>query len=333
MNIRRHSTVFQCLCGILLYVSLAFSQPGPQPTVEVYELRFEQAVHSVSQLQEQEQALRAQIQQKGETIADLKSKGKPGYLEQQKLQALLEASQELGEKVAALEAELRDAKKSRSKRAQELLRLYDKEIAARLERAQEKSVSKPQKKTLLKQIKILRQKRQQVREAAGIQPVSDIAVSALSISPDDSPRQIRQKADLLKDQEDKLRRLAETLEERRTGLRQELDLRTRMGELVSDLALFDQQDEVLTEASTAREAAQTGLTDTGPRERGQISAAESGLGLVGQKVFDYETLSTGQLEELVARLAGQRQRAASQADSLAARAKAFYQAAEEFRKR
>ncbi|MFQ6113307.1 MAG: hypothetical protein ACE5NG_04355, partial [bacterium] len=112
-------------------------------------------------------------------------------------------------------------------------------------------------------------------------------------------------------------------------LHKELEIRNRMNDLVTDLALFDQQEEALGDVSTVNKETMT------LDERGNPTTTKEFIEenlLVGQKDFDFSSLATHYLEDAIEQLKKRQQTIEAQADSLADRAQAFYQAAQEMKR-
>ncbi|MCH8021245.1 hypothetical protein IH785_15460 [candidate division KSB1 bacterium] len=105
--------------------------------------------------------------------------------------------------------------------------------------------------------------------------------------------------------------MASRLGSQREELTKELNLRNRIDDLVTDLALFDQQEEILGNLITSDGGSRLAAADESNPDT-EISqgfrASETHLIFVGQKDFDFSTLSTEQLEEVIENLMGRRSR-------------------------
>ena len=302
-----------------------------QPAIEVLELRFEQTARFLEGFSAEKDKLGQKIEKNDEEIQQLKSNDQLSYLERQKLEALLKASQDVSKKVAALDRKIRESQQRHTQTGQQLIKLYESEIDKAVAALEKGGQNAQNRQAFLNRIDRLRHKRTSVQQAAGLQKVDELQINQLDISPDDTPRQVRQKGDLLKDQEEKYRTRARALQARAAELQKELDLRTRVSEMVEDLALFDQQEEALTNlASQSGESAVTAGLDV--VESSDRAALAGETILVGQKDFDFITLSGDVIEDLIENLAHQEQEAEARADSLSLRAAQFYHAAEELKK-
>ncbi len=94
-----------------------------------------------------------------------------------------------------------------------------------------------ERRALVPQIKALRAERDALRQALPVSPIPRLGELA-----NDDPEEMRERADALLDREDKLRREEKALAARVKELRGERDLERRMGEFLSEGALFDEHD-------------------------------------------------------------------------------------------
>ncbi|NIR51011.1 hypothetical protein GWN42_23890, partial [candidate division KSB1 bacterium] len=189
-----------------------------------------------------------------EEIRGLKDKETLNYFQRQKLEGLLRTSQDVSRDIAAIDAEIRTLNESLEKLGRRLIGRYDAEIKNKLEELERERISEQTRREVLAEIQVLRDKSAQIKERIGMPSLESIRLSKLNIEPDDSPRQIEQKADLLKDQEDKLRRLANRMRIQANELQKELRVRTRINEFVADISTFDQQEEALDVGSLERQS-------------------------------------------------------------------------------
>ncbi|MFQ5824748.1 MAG: hypothetical protein ACE5JB_11875, partial [bacterium] len=245
----------------------------------------------------------------------------------------LKDSQDLSNQIEAIDSELHTLDKLYRKTGNRLISIYDSEIKKSLNKLENKKILSELRPALFQKIELLRSKIEQVKSKIRPLNLKEFKISKLQIDPDDTPKQIEQKADLLKDQEDKLLRFAQQINRQTEELHRELEIQNRIGDLVTDLALFDQQEEALGNVSTLNTKALTAGEEGGPTEdyKENREFIEENL-YVGQKDFDFSNLSTEQLEEVIENLKKRRQRIQAQADSLAKQAEAFYQAAQEMKK-
>ncbi len=320
---------------VIVLMLLAGANLFAQGSMRALEAQFVEIDSAVSVLKNKKNILNDPLQQKTVQIQELKNKNALNYFQRQKLEGLLKDSQDLSNRMVAYDSEMRKMSQGLVKTGNELLTIYDSEIKKSLKNLETKDLSQEYRKTILQNIETLRRKKETIKSRTGQDDAIEIRTSQLRIKLDDTPKRIKQKADLLKDQEDKFRRLANRLNSQKEELKKELNLRNRIDDLVTDLALFDQQEEILGNLSTAEGASRlTGADALNPdAEISQgLRAAETNLIFVGQKDFDFLTLSTEQLEEIIESLIEQEKQAEVKADSLGKQAETFYKAVKQSKK-
>ena len=114
-------------------------------------------------------------------------------------------------------------------------------------------------------------------------------------------------------------------------MQKELNLRNRIDDLITDLALFDQQQEALSSADQpeSAQAPSTSLIDESAAPGREIS--ETTL-FFSQPDFDFSKVSNDQLESLLLELEKREAVTEARADSLSKEAAKYDKAAEEFKK-
>ena len=306
-----------------------------QDSMRALESQFVKIDSAVSVLKNKMNILYDPLQQNAAQIQELKNKSKLNYFQHQKLEGLLKDSQDLSNRMKNFDSEIHKMNQSLVKTGNELLTIYDSEIRKSLNNLENKDLSQEYRKAILQNIETLRRKKKNVKNRIGQENTIKIRMSQLRIAPEDTPRKIKQKADLLKDQEDKFRHLAGRLSSQREELIKELTLRNRIDDLVTDLALFDQQEEILANLITSEGGSRLAGADASNPEAEitpGLRASETNLVFVGQKDFDFSTLSTGQLEEVIENLMVQEKQAEVKADSLGKQAETFYKAVKQPKK-
>lgn len=324
-----------CKTALLLFLLLPFGSLLAQHETsgKTLETTFAKLDSVILKLTEEREMLSKKVEHKAIEIQELKSKKELNYFQHQRLEALLKDSQTLAGQIEATDAELKESDKLLKKTGTELLSYYDSEIKSGLKKLENHKISKEMKETLLLKVQTLRTRCEAIKQKIGYEEQPQIKISKIEIQSDDTPRQIEQKADLLKDQEDKYRNLSEQLAKQGSELQKEIEIRNRMNDLVTDLALFDQQDEALGNlASESKTANVENGSLINPSNDFRASGSNQLAILVGQKDFDYGHLSTEQLEEVIVLLKKQQAEAATKADSLAKQAQSFYRTAKEQKK-
>lgn len=320
-NILTCAMIWLCLNNFMLLAQ--------EHGIDKTETEFSRIRTEIQDLTNRRTKLDQHIQEQRTEIQTLKRDDDLNYFQRQRLEDLLKDAQSISNEIEQIDREIREFREKQNQVGIRLLELYDAEISARVRALEQEKLTPENKQAHLKRIESLREKQAQVRQALDPNGVGELQLNKLQIETDDSPRQIERKADLLKDQEEKLRKYANRLDEQAKDLRKELNLRTRINDLVTDIALFDQQEEAVTDASTQS------VESLGPiGETSDVSQRRSGLeGLpLGQRDFDFTSLSTDQLETLLEKMAAQKARTEATADSLSRQADKFYRAAQETKK-
>ncbi|MFQ5751532.1 MAG: hypothetical protein ACE5HI_05995 [bacterium] len=314
----------------LTSVATLFSQ---ESSLDYFEQAFAQIDSNIAHRNAQRTALTRKVQAYAEQIQELKTKEQLNYFQHQRLESLLKDSQDLSNQIESIDSELRALNKKFRTSGNKLISLYESEIKQSLKNLEKKNISSKLRQTYFQKIASLRTKKERVQQKIGRIEFKEFTLSKLQIEPDDSPKQIEQKADLLKDQEDKLRRFASQLNKQTRQLKREMEIRNRMSDLVTDLAVFDQQEEALGNVSAASgealEVADQEDRFVGIKDKNKL--IEENL-IVGQKDFDFANLSAEQLDEVIENLNKRQKRMQSQADSLARQAELFYKAAQDMKK-
>lgn len=187
------------------------------------------------QTRAQQQTLRGELTQVSRNIEAMKAGGQ-SFLTNPELDAQLRRSQELSasmtelaQSAAALEAQ------SQASAAALLTVLNDElnRLRAQLERSEDRGV----RKTLISQLRALRDEREQVRAQL---PAN--AVPALNEVRSDDPEELLEQADALRDNEDKLRSQMKQLQARVQEAKDERELDRSINNFSRDDAMFDDQD-------------------------------------------------------------------------------------------
>ncbi|RMF68012.1 MAG: hypothetical protein D6743_04030 [Calditrichaeota bacterium] len=323
------------LLGLTLLVALtgAGTLRAAQDPVARLERKFAALDSAIQRLQSERQQLDSRIRSQEEEIQALKDKGTLNYFQRQRLERLLKDAQSLARRAEEIDAQVRERRSLLRQTGDRLLQRYAAQIEKAVSALEQAKRDTSAHRELLQRIARLRGKSDRIKRRLGRGALRGWTLSEVQIEPEDSPRQIRQKADLLKDQEERLRKLAERLEQRRSEVQKEVEIQNRMRDFVTDLAVFDQQEEALGEVSKL--AAEAAADRVGEESGQDFQAAQQALENtlpVGPPDFDFSTLSPEQLEDLIETLKQREARVLAQADSLARRASAFYKTARDLKK-
>ncbi|MBK7859289.1 MAG: TetR family transcriptional regulator [Archangiaceae bacterium] len=170
-------------------------------------------------------------------IEELKAQAKGKLLPGSELDGALKRSQELSESLTTTAAALSTQEASLESANLALLSELSSELG-RLRAEFDRSEGREVRTRLISQLRGLRAEREKVRATLPAAKVP--ALEALK--PSDDPEDLLEQADLLKDNEDKVRKQLQTLEKRITEAKEERDLDNRVRQFIGDESLFDESD-------------------------------------------------------------------------------------------
>lgn len=191
----------------------------------------------VSQLRGEQLSKRNELSVLSSRIEALKAESKGKLLPGSELDQALKRSQELSgtltelaQKLSSREGELEGAN----------LTLVE-GLSAELNRLRaefDRQTDRPARKALIDRMRKLRAERESVRAAI---PAAKLP-SLETLRPTDDPEELLEQADLLRDNEEKVRRELKSLEGRITQRREEAELDRRMQRFMGEESMFDDQD-------------------------------------------------------------------------------------------
>lgn len=191
-------------------------------------------VSSTRQAQLQSQA---ELNKLAARIEELKAQAKGKLLPGSELDSALKRSQELSASLTETASALSAQQNALEAANLALLAELSNELN-RLRTDFDRQTDRNVRKNLIAKMRSLRSERDQVRAAlpAAKLPALD------TVRPSDDPEDLLEQADLLKDNEDKVRRQLQSLEKRIAEAKQERDLDNRVRQFLGDEALFDEND-------------------------------------------------------------------------------------------
>jgi prefoldin subunit 5 len=231
----------------------------------------------VTSLRHEQLSRRNELSQLSARIETLKAEKKGALLGGGELDRALKQSQELSGSLTELagrmssrEAELETAE----------LALVDSlsaslsDLRARYDRLTDRG----QRREVLEQMKALKSERERLRAAL---PAAKLPT--LAVKPSDDPEELLEQADLLRDNEEKVRRELKALKTRQAEARQERELDRRVRGFLGEESMFDDQDrrlrlerQSLSSTPASPTAGTTGGTGTAPSSLGaQAGGADS----------------------------------------------------------
>lgn len=253
------------LRAALLCLTLLATQAWAATGVEAMRANSAGLRAQVSQLRGEQLSKRNELSAVSGRIEALKSQSKGALLPGSELDQALKRSQELSgsltdlaQRLSTREAELESAN----------LALLD-GLSAELTRLRgefDRQTDRAARKGLIDQMRRLRAERESVRAAL---PAARLP-SLDSLKPTDDPEELLEQADLLRDNEEKVRRELKALDARITQRRDEVELDRRVQRFMGEESMFDDQDrrlrlqrkDTVTGDAPAAPARNTGLNNT-----------------------------------------------------------------------
>ncbi|MCI0493641.1 hypothetical protein L0Z72_01430 [candidate division KSB1 bacterium] len=309
---------------IFLNSALLYSQ---QPDIDLAKQNEKQLSVHIASLQIEKSNLLHQSDSLAALIQQLKSKQDLNIFQRRRLEQLLKSSQELDQNITEIDQNIDKLDREHQTVLNELISWYDVKIAKMVNSGQGKKLSQSQAEQLsrwhLERNEYLKKvKQNQIRLQFS---------KAIEIEQLDSYQTIKQKADLVKDQEDKARKQIKLVDKRVKELQGELKLRNRMNELIADTYLMDQPTEKLLPQNQPRGANDNAsYSETDKSVRAQSSGS---FDIVDNLLLksDVSGISNLDLESHIRNLQQMKTRLSQSADSLRTVADQFYQAAEKKR--
>ncbi len=278
---------------LLLNIALLYSQ---ETDINLLQQQEQQLSTQIELLQIEKTKLLHQSDSLAVLIQQLKSNQDMNIFQRRRLEQLLKSSQEFNQKISEIDQSMAKLDREHQTILGELILWYDGQIAKMIDSAQGKKLSQAQ-----------------VEQLAS-----------------DSYQTMKQKADLLKDQEDKARKQIKLVDKRVKELQSELKLRNRMNELIADTYLMNQPTEKLLPQNQARGANENASYAGTDKSTTQSSASFDAVDNLLLKA-DLSGISNLDLESQVRNLQQMKVRLNQSADSLRIVADQFYQAAEKKR--
>ncbi len=292
-------------------------------------------------LKQQEQNLASQIQiaiveksklmQQGDSLAtviqDLKKKPNLNIFQRQKLEDLLKFSQQLEQKIFEIDQKMSLLDHDHQFALKKLIDYYDSEIEKIVDQQKIRSLPEDQQKSEYQKLVALKIDRDKYLKKIKSNLINIPMDREIQIHVTDSYQAIKQKADLLKDQENKIRKQLKAVEKKVADLENERKLRNRMNELISDTYLLDKPNETLlppVQENATREVDQTFNTIKNS-ELENMSLSDISNFLI---TTDVNRISHLDLDYYIQDLKHVKTMLNRSADSLAVAADTFYKAAE-----
>ena len=270
------------------------------------------------QLELEKENLVSESEPLAERIEKLKKEAQRGIgiLDEYKLKRDLRRSQELAQKIEALEVHIEASKTVIAEKKSALKSLYEAEISLLLEKLDERSDerSKEETKRLLEQLRELRAAKERLKGTEEPVKVEDLRVEEIHIEAEDDPEQIQEKADLISDFVGKLEGRLCLIDQRIKELEKERKNEEKIREFVQEISLFDE------DRLTSRQL----QVQTREVFGAEVSAERTpDLSVAGWEI------STDEMEREIETLKKEREKVARKSSDLSRKAEAFYRKAAE----
>lgn len=324
------------LAGLLTVVGGSAPATATVPLdLAASEAALQSITQQVDSLAASRQDLLRQADELALLIATLRGRDEPSQSEHTELSRMLRDSQGLQEQLATVDATIQIRMDSFDTQLDGLLRTLKLAVDQTLTEVETAESSRADGLTEQLRTLIARKEAWEARQRPRYQ---DQAINyPIAADPADSPRQLRVKADILSDQADAIGQEVSTVEERIRALGEEKRVREKVQELASELALFDEREELMARESVQEEArygngGETTPTDDpsavfAPTPSDGVSAAYSLE--IAEAMNDPTPRSPTTIQEWIDRLRSHRDWMRSRADSLQERAVWFHQQAAE----
>jgi len=324
------------LAGLLTVVSgSALANAAGPLDLAASEVILQSLTQQVDSLAVSRQDLLRQADELALLIVTLRRRDELSQSEHTELARMLRDSQGLQEQLAAVDAAIQVRTTSYDTQLDELLRALQLAIDRTLTEVETAESSRADGLTDQLRTLIARKEAWEARQRPRFQ---DQTISyPIAADPADSPRQLRVKADILSDQADAIGQEVATVEERIRALGKEKRVREKVQELASELALFDEREELMARESIQEEArygngGETAPTDNptavfAPTPSDGVSAAYSLE--IAEAMNNPTPRSPTTIQAWIDRLNSHRDWMRSRADSLQERAAWFHQQAVE----
>lgn len=270
--------------------------------------------------QRQQQVLSLQADSLAKDIQRRKQQA-PSLLQERGLDAALRFSQTLADSLQALQTREQRLDFALRQKAEALLKILNDDIAHLIKQGEalKRGKNLSQREQVTRELEQCRQWQRRCQQWLE-QPSPAIIIYQVEAQPGDAPETLRRKADFLRDQADRLRRDVKRLDSKIADIRDETQLRQRVGDLVTDLSLLDPNREGVGSLVTSGNTKTSSLTPGRGNEETLMdfssTTASSPLPFYQNWPAQLEALSFEDLARWRGRLEQQKKQRQVQADSL-----------------
>ncbi len=326
---------------VTLAVTVIFSYAALEaadPDISQLEGRAAQVEKRLAGLLKEKRDLETRSESLAEEIADLKMKSGDGLsiFNRYRLDAKLRESKEMADKLQECESEINAARKDYRELAVSLDRLYTKSINDLLAQFGQ-TITNDMAGKLSELYSLRNSWREKVPErSTGALILFDVQLDSL-----DGPREIREKADLVRDMEEEVRTKRQLLEKKVNDLKDEKKIREKMGDFLQEVTLFGDRERGRRDDQTLSEniPAIADIALEGADRFSKLDGLSSSQTVTRDQVFRFwetvETLDPANLSsQNIDQIIGQYQKIidqlAAKADELHNKAQSFYKKSEDY---
>jgi len=241
-----------------LWVPLVWAQAADTDQLEKNIGQLEQRLADFTA--QREQYVR-QADELARQISELKAKSNLNYFQRSRLENQLSRSQELTNKIETLDPAIGALKNEVREKRKSLIAQYDLIIKNILAQLKAEKLPKTQKTALVKTLTSTKEKREILQTQIEISLLELLRTNTIVLEANDSPRQIKAKADWLRDYEKRLRTRAIQMDRIINNLKEEIEIREKMVEFEQELSLFDHRDESISEGASQSDNGQVRSKD------------------------------------------------------------------------
>ncbi|MBL7073919.1 hypothetical protein ISS37_01590 [candidate division KSB1 bacterium] len=297
-------------------------------------------------LKEKQQELTKKAGHLAQKISDLKEKENLGFVGRFNLDRALKKSQQLSAQLDQVGSQIARVQEVHRTTVDSLKKLYDIEIDYNRRALKDARFNKDRETeiAILFILMELRGEKNALEGRTGRTEIDEDAIPDVTIGPLDGPEEIREKADLIKDMEDRLRARSVLLDQCILDVTEEGILREKIDQFMKEAALFDERGGPTTSGLRSSGKAAAPMTADYAEEVRDLSAGNwlaikaRATGLVPYEVDSWKQLweqividelySPNDMAALLDVLSREREELVKKAAELSQKAERFYQEAE-----
>jgi uncharacterized protein YoxC len=228
---------------VLVIMLFSFSLYAQSPTVSSIKDQLGHLDGQVKSLIANKNEIANKLNVLAEKIKDAKSDSSSKILPQLALQNMLQESQTLSDALLEINRKIKSKKETRRSLLTQLVQAYD--IAIKLTARKITKTKGNQQKELIAHLNQLRTERHLVRKQFAPDHRSQPPLDHEDLLKSEDPEELIERADAVKDEQDKLRRRLQAIDKRVAELAAESRLKRQLGNFLDDQTLFGEESRTL----------------------------------------------------------------------------------------